>query len=62
MHHDTTIYPDSDKWDPSRYLPERAEDKKAELGWLGWGVGRHPCLGMKVSLIYSSSSRTLNKS
>ena len=41
---------DSEKWDPSRYLPDREEDKKVTYGWLGWGVARHPCLGMRVRL------------
>ena len=28
IHHDESIYPDSERWDPGRYLPDRAEDKK----------------------------------
>lgn len=42
-HLDPTIYKDPETWDPSRYLPDRAEDKKKPLSYLGWGVGRHPC-------------------
>ncbi|KAF8855280.1 cytochrome P450 [Acephala macrosclerotiorum] len=49
VHLDPKIYPNPTQWDPSRYLPERAEDKKVPLGWLGWGVGRHPCLGMRFA-------------
>jgi hypothetical protein len=30
-------------WDPGRYLPDRAEDKKVPCGFLGWGVGKHTC-------------------
>lgn len=37
------IYPNPKVWDPSRYLPGRAEDKKVEHGYLGWGTGLHPC-------------------
>lgn len=48
-HLDPDIYTDPMKWDPSRLLPDRAEDKKKTHAYLGWGAGRHPCLGMKVS-------------
>jgi cytochrome P450 len=42
-HQDPSIYPNPTKWDPARYSEERAEDKKREYAYLGWGVGRHPC-------------------
>ncbi|KAK4704365.1 hypothetical protein P7C70_g1842, partial [Phenoliferia sp. Uapishka_3] len=51
VHMDPEVYADPDKWDPSRYLPDRAEDKKVPFGWLGWGVARHPCLGMRFAKI-----------
>lgn len=47
IHHDESVYPDSTKWDPARYTSERQEDKKKPYAWLGWGVARHPCLGMR---------------
>lgn len=44
VHLDPEIYPNPLKWDPARYTPERAEDKKKNIhGFIGWGVGRHPC-------------------
>jgi cytochrome P450 len=43
IHLNPDIYPNPTKWDPSRYLPEKAEDKKAAYAFLGWGAGRHPC-------------------
>lgn len=47
---DPNIYKNPTQWDPSRYLPGREEDKsEGGLGYLGWGAGRHPCLGMRVS-------------
>ncbi|KAH9861690.1 hypothetical protein J1614_011443 [Plenodomus biglobosus] len=49
MHLDPGVYPDPHKWDPARYLPERAEDKVKDHGFLGWGSGRHPCLGMRFA-------------
>ena len=48
-HFNPEIYPDPFKWDPSRYLPEHAQDKKVAHGFLGWGSGRHPCLGMRFA-------------
>lgn len=49
VHYSPEIYENPDEWDPSRYMPERAEDKKRLYGWMGWGVGRHPCLGMRFA-------------
>lgn len=42
-HLNPEIYPNPEKWDPARYLPGRAEDKKQTYGFIGWGVARHPC-------------------
>ncbi|KAM0723681.1 hypothetical protein Q7P37_000669 [Cladosporium fusiforme] len=49
IHHDPSIYKDPATWDPARYLPDRAEDKRKPYAWIGWGVGRHPCLGMRFA-------------
>ncbi len=43
------IYTDPYRWDPSRYLADRAEDRKEPLAFVGWGMGRHPCLGMRFA-------------
>ncbi|EDU41243.1 CypX Cytochrome P450 [Pyrenophora tritici-repentis] len=48
IHFDHEVYPDPYKWDPSRYLPEHAQDTKAH-DFVGWGSGRHPCLGMRFA-------------
>ncbi|KAH8114660.1 cytochrome P450 [Phellopilus nigrolimitatus] len=47
VHHDPEIYPDPYKWDPSRF--SRGEDKRQHWAFLGWGVGRHPCTGMRFA-------------
>jgi len=49
IHHNPEIYTDHETFDPERYLPDRAEDKKKQYGWIGWGVSRHPCLGMRFA-------------
>lgn len=43
VHFDPTIYTEPNKWDPSRFLPNRAEDRKKPISYIGWGAGRHPC-------------------
>lgn len=49
VHMDPDTYTVPGEWDPSRYLPERAEDKKRPHAYLGWGSGRHPCQGMRFA-------------
>lgn len=49
VHYDPNIYPDPDEWDPSRF--ERGEDAKEKYAYVGWGVARHPCLGMRFAKI-----------
>lgn len=43
VHFDSEIYPSPEAFDPGRYDPGRAEDKKVPYGYVGWGAGRHPC-------------------
>lgn len=47
VHYNADIYPNPEKWDPSRY--ERGEHQKVPYGFMGWGAGRHPCLGMRFA-------------
>ena len=49
VHLDPDIYRDPLTFDPSRYLEDRAEDKKQPHSFVGWGSGRHPCLGMRFA-------------
>ncbi|KAF7328159.1 Cytochrome P450 [Mycena venus] len=49
VHHDEKIFPEPFVWDPERFSPERAEDKKTPMAFAGWGLGRHPCLGQKFA-------------
>ncbi|EME82249.1 uncharacterized protein MYCFIDRAFT_85589 [Pseudocercospora fijiensis CIRAD86] len=34
IHYDPNIYPEPERFDPGRYLPDRAEDKKEQYGWM----------------------------
>ncbi|KAK3326234.1 cytochrome P450 6A1 [Apodospora peruviana] len=40
VHFNPEIYPEPAKWDPGRYLPDRAEDKKAPWTYMGLGFGQ----------------------
>ncbi len=39
------IYAEPNKWDPDRFLQPREEDKVAPYSFLGFGAGRHGCMG-----------------
>ena len=58
VHQDPNIYPDPSRWDPGRYLPERAEDKKVPYAFLGWGVARHPCRKYSNFFFFSYTTST----
>ncbi|KAF1972061.1 cytochrome P450 6A1 [Bimuria novae-zelandiae CBS 107.79] len=49
IHQNPSVYPNPTKWDPDRYSEGRAEDKKRQYAYLGWGVGKHPCLGIRFA-------------
>jgi cytochrome P450 len=48
VHFDPKYYPEPYKYDPGRWLrPDPAPN--TAYPFVGWGAGRHPCLGMKVA-------------
>ncbi|KAL5634417.1 hypothetical protein ACGC1H_002464 [Rhizoctonia solani] len=46
-HSNPDIYPNPSKFDPSRHAA--GQDKSQAHAFLGWGVGRHPCLGKRFA-------------
>ncbi|KAG9090394.1 hypothetical protein FS749_000590 [Ceratobasidium sp. UAMH 11750] len=46
-HNDPNIYPEPSKFNPGRF--EEGQDKAQVHGFLGWGVGRHPCAGRRFA-------------
>ncbi|KAF8753977.1 Cytochrome P450 [Rhizoctonia solani] len=46
-HTDPNIYPNPTQYDPGRYA--EGQDKAQTYGFLGWGVGRHPCAGRRFA-------------
>lgn len=56
------VYAEPTKWDPDRFLPPREEDKIAPYSFLGFGAGRHGCMGegfayVQVKTIWSTLLR-----
>lgn len=47
VHMNPEVYSNPEEFDPGRF--ERGEDKKVHFGYIGWGAGRHPCLGMRFA-------------
>ncbi|MCA9690362.1 MAG: cytochrome P450 [Nannocystaceae bacterium] len=45
------IFANPHSFDPSRYAPDRAEDKKFPYGHIAFGAGRHRCMGMVFALL-----------
>uniref|UniRef100_A0A7S1T5V4 Uncharacterized protein n=1 Tax=Compsopogon caeruleus TaxID=31354 RepID=A0A7S1T5V4_9RHOD len=47
----STVFPDPEKWDPSRFLSPRSEDKLMPFAFFGFGGGRHSCLGEQFAYL-----------
>ncbi|KAE9364966.1 cytochrome P450 [Stipitochalara longipes BDJ] len=47
VHYNPELYPNPTMFDPDRYREGREEFKKQTYGFVGWGHGRHPCMGMR---------------
>ena len=39
------VFADPDRYDPDRFGPERQEDRRTKHGLIGFGGGRHRCIG-----------------
>ena len=40
------VFANPNRFEPDRFGPERAEDKKHPMGWIAFGAGRHRCMGI----------------
>ena len=45
------IFPHPDRFDPGRFAPARAEDRKHKFAWSPFGGGAHKCIGLHFSSI-----------
>jgi sterol 14-demethylase len=46
-----SVFKNADKFEPDRFGPERNEHKKVPYSFLGFGGGRHACLGQQFGLL-----------
>jgi sterol 14-demethylase len=59
------VFRNPDAFDPERFGPERAEDKKHPMSWIAFGGGRHKCMGivfaqLQLKAIYSHVLRNFD--
>jgi sterol 14-demethylase len=45
-HYIAEMFPDPHRFDPTRFLAPRSEDKANPMGWIPFGGGRHRCMGI----------------
>lgn len=45
------VFTDPLKYDPDRFAPPREEDKKTPFGFIGFGAGRHGCIGSNFAYL-----------
>ncbi|KAJ6518243.1 cytochrome P450 [Mycena vitilis] len=49
LHHNEDMYTAPLTWDPERFTDARAEDKAQPMSFVGWGLGKHQCIGQKFA-------------
>ena len=45
------VFAEPDRYDPERYAPPREEDKQAPFSHIGFGGGRHACMGEQFAYL-----------
>jgi sterol 14-demethylase len=45
------VFANPDRYDPERFAPGRAEDRKARFALITFGGGKHGCLGMTFAYL-----------
>ena len=48
---DPALWTDPGRFDPDRFLPERAEDRRHRFAWSPFGGGVHKCLGLHFAML-----------
>ncbi|KAJ8474494.1 hypothetical protein ONZ45_g15927 [Pleurotus djamor] len=57
LHERPEFYPNPEEFDPTRWAKEAVEERKKKHGvtFLGWGAGRHQCLGKRAAILMMKS-------
>ncbi len=45
------VFPRPDAFEPDRFAPPREEDKAAPFSFIGFGGGRHGCMGSNFAYL-----------
>ena len=45
------VFPQPDDFDPERFAAPREEDKAAPFSFIGFGGGRHGCMGSNFAIL-----------
>ena len=51
VHHMPELWSNPDSFDPERFAPERAEDKRHPFAWAPFGGGAHLCIGQHFATL-----------
>ncbi|KAK7012862.1 cytochrome P450 [Favolaschia claudopus] len=52
LHWNPELFPDPEVFDPTRFTAENIEQrKKFGVSYIGWGAGRHQCVGKRTALL-----------
>lgn len=49
------LWSEPDEFDPMRFAPDRAEDKRHRFAWIPFGGGAHQCIGLNFAYIQMKS-------
>ncbi len=55
IHHNPEYYPNPEKWDPERFMPEN-RDKLIPYTYMPFGIGPRNCVGMRFALMEAKTA------
>lgn len=59
QHRSEKLFKNANTFDHTRFLPPRSEDKAAKFTFIGFGGGRHGCMGTNFAYLQIKSVRSL---